>query len=109
MPLAVVWAFNALCLTAGCLFLLLLLLVAVPRTAELRGLSEKDAWRRAHEAMAFGMLNTFVIIDSLKIVVLVASGPGVTSLIVRIRQPRVRAIVRALVQMVHLPIALVCP
>ena len=109
VPLAVVWSFNALCLAAGCLFLLTLLLVAVPRSAELRGLSEKDAWSRAHEAMTFGMLNTFVIIDSLKIVVLVATGPGVTSLIVRIRQPRVRAIVRAVVQMVHLPIALVCP
>ena len=109
MTLAVVWWCNVLCLMAGSLFLLLLTTVAVPRSAELHGLSTAAAWRRAHVAMAFGMLNTFVIIDALKIVVLVATGPGVTSLLLRIRQPRVRAVLKAVVQMVHLPIALVCP
>ena len=75
---------NVLTLLAGWLLLLLLTLVAVPRSGELRGLGEEGAWRRARSALAFGLLNLFVIIDFAKVVVIVGTGPGVISLLVRI-------------------------
>ena len=107
--LAAVWSANVLLLLAGCFCLLLLTLVAMPRSSALRGLSEEDAWDRARTAMAFGLLNTFVILDGLKIVVLVGTGPGVTSLLLRIRNRKLQAVVRGLVQSAHLPVALLCP
>ena len=88
------------------------------RTTELLGglsyangvaLSEDEAWSRARSSMAFSLLNMLVIIDLLKIVVLVGTGPGVTSLILRIQSQRVRFVVRNAVQAVHLPMALLCP
>ena len=59
--------------------------------------------------MLFSLLNMLVIIDLLKIVVLVGTGPGITSLILRIQNQRVRFVVRNTVQAVHLPMALICP
>ena len=67
------WAGNGLLLLVGWFGLLLLALVALPRSCELRGLSEDEAWSRARVVMALGLLNTFVILDLLKIVVLVAT------------------------------------
>ena len=107
--IAGVWLCSGLLLVAGCFSLLLLALVALPRSCALRGLSEDEAWSRARSSMAFSLLNMLVIIDVLKIVVLVGTGPGVTSLILRIQSQRVRFVVRNAVQAVHLPMALLCP
>ena len=96
-------------LVSGCFGLLLLALVALPRSCALRGLSEDEAWSRARSSMAFSLLNMLVIIDVLKIVVLVGTGPGVTSLVLRIQNQHVRFLVRNAVQAVHLPMALLCP
>ena len=71
--LGMTWAGNGLLLLVGWFGLLLLALVALPRSCELRGLSEDEAWSRARVVMALGLLNTFVILDLLKIVVLVAT------------------------------------
>ena len=96
-------------LASGCFGLLLLALVALPRSCALRGLSEDEAWSRARSSMAFSLLNMLVIIDVLKIVVLVGTGPGVTSLILRIENQRLRFWVRNTVQAMHVPMALLCP
>ena len=107
--LSLVWAYSGLLLLAGWFGLVLLARVALPRSCKLRGVSEDEAWGRARSAMAFGLLNVFVILDSLKIVVLVITGPGVTSRIMRIKNPRLRFAVRQTVQTIHLPMALICP
>ena len=107
--IAGVWLCSGLLLVAGCFSLLLLALVALPRSCALRGLSEDEAWSRARSTMAFSLLNMLVIIDVLKIVVLVGTGPGVTSLVLRIQNQHVRFVVRNAVQAVHLPMALLCP
>ena len=104
-----VWLCSGLLFVAAWFGLLLLARVALPRACELRGLSEDEAWGRAKTAMGLGLLNMFVIIDLLKIVALVGTGPGVTSLILRIRNPRVQFVVRNAAQTVHLPLALICP
>ena len=104
-----VWACNVLVLLVGWSGLLLLTLVAVPRSGELRGLSDDAAWRRARTALTFGLLNLFIIIDFAKIIVIVGTGPGVISLLVRIRNPRVRMAVRKLLEAIYLPVVLICP
>ena len=76
---------------------------------DLRGLSDDAAWRRACSALTFGLLNLFIIIDFAKIIVIVGTGPGVISLLVRIRNPRVRMAVRKLLEAIYLPVVLICP
>ena len=107
--LVFVWACNVVTLLAGWSLLLLLTLVAVPRSGEDRGLSEEAVWRQARAALAFGLLNLLLIIDFAKVVVIVGTGPGVISLLVRIRSPRVRLVVRKVLESIYLPVALVCP
>ena len=104
-----VWTCNVLILLLGWSGLLLLALVAVPRSGELRGLSDDAAWRRARSALTFGLLNLFIIIDVAKVIVIVGTGPGVISLLVRIRSPRVRFVVRKILEAIYLPVVLVCP
>ena len=104
-----VWTCNALILLLGWSGLLLLALVAVPRSGELRGLSDDAVWRRARSALTFGLLNLFIIIDVAKVIVIVGTGPGVISLLVRIRSPRVRFVVRKILEAIYLPVVLVCP
>ena len=107
--LSLVWVYSGLLLLAGWFGLVLLARVALPRSCKLRGVSEDEAWDRSRSAMAFGLLNVFVILDSLKIVVLVMTGPGITSRIMRIKNTRLRFAVRQVVQTIHLPMALICP
>ena len=107
--LGLVWLYSGLLLLTGWFGLLLLARVALPRSCALRGVSEDEAWGRARSAMAFGLLNVFIILDSLKVVVLVLTGPGITSRIMRIKNPRLRSAVRQAVQTLHLPMAIVCP
>ena len=104
-----VWTCNALILLLGWSGLLLLALVAVPRSGELRGLSDDAVWRRARSALTFGLLNLYIIIDVAKVIVIVGTGPGVISLLVRIRSPRVRFVVRKILEAIYLPVVLVCP
>ena len=104
-----VWTCNVLILLLGWSGLLLLALVAVPRSGELRGLSDDAAWRRARSALTFGLLNLFIIIDVAKVIVIVGTGPGVISLLVRIRSSRLRFVVRKILEAIYLPVVLVCP
>ncbi len=64
-----------------------------------------DEWRRrAAVAAASSLLMSFVCLESLKILVLVLTGPAHLPLLMRVRNPRLRAALQLAVHSVHTPL-----
>ena len=102
------WLFSALLRGAAWLLALLVALVAVPRAAALRGITEGEFWRRGLAAAAFGLINSQVL-EMLKVAAFFGTGPTLAGglLLARIRDRRMRMCVKQVLQVIHVPIAVV--
>ena len=104
LRLGLTWGVGAAFLAAGWFLVLLIMLVAAPRSCEQHGISMGEWRRRAAVAAASSLLMSCVCLESLKIFVLVLTGPAHLPLLMRVRNPRLRAVLRQLVHSVHTPL-----
>jgi len=92
------WAYGATVLVLGWWLVLLVSLVAAPRSCARRGVDEGSWWRRSIAAWAGGVLTSMVLLDALKVIMLTLTGPA---LLMRISSPTVRECVKVTLRPLH--------
>ena len=87
---------------AGWLGICALVLVALPLQVANSGLTAAEWWGQVVCAAGFGLLNTFLVFDTVKVIALFVTGPYV---ILRLPEGPLRAIVREGLRPIHKPLA----
>ena len=83
-----------------------LVLVALPAYVESTGVSASEWGAQVRSATFFGLLNSFLLFDSVKVLALFLTGPHI---LLRLPEGRMRAIVRAGSKGAHKPLAALMP
>lgn len=78
-----------------------LALVALPRHSAASGLSESEWWGQVMGATGIGLLNSFLLLDSLKVLAFFVTGPYLLHKL----PERSRRIVRSGLRPIHKPLA----
>lgn len=100
--LCVSWGYNLAVLVVGWLGVCLMVLVALPRHVDSSGLSKSGWAAQVASAVAFGLLNSYTVLDGIKVLMLFITGPY---LILRLPDGPIRTIVRQGLRPIHKPLA----
>ena len=101
-PRAAAWAYSVAALLIGWLGVCALVLVALPTHTVASGLSTGEWWRQVFGATFFGLLNAYVVLDTIKVLALVFTGPF---FILKLPEGKIRAIVKKGLRPIHKPLA----